>query len=220
MPFPKRRPPDAAAAQMIGLDEVLHPISFGYIVRAPWGTTRQMLTVDAAQFIGNEEATLRYGQALWRGVTAPAVTSSVELLSMSVIYWKGIGLGVPHPVLEARGEHHAFTAGRDDSPQLLLLTGHPDDDGKRRLFMPGVPRNWVAHGLLTPEGWEKLMGHARALIMGLGPGSGVSTVDWLLAYPGALEPSLTNPTGVAFRRVHHIRVCYHTDRAPEVTGLA
>jgi hypothetical protein len=55
--------------------------------------------------------------------------------------------------------------------------------------------------------------------MGLGPGSGVATVEWLLAYPGTLEPTPDNLTGVAFRRVNHVRVCYHTDRAPDVGGI-
>ena len=63
------------------------------------------------------------------------------------------------------------------------------------------------------------MEQARALIMGLGVEGGVAPVDWLLPYPDTLAPTADNPRGVAFRRVRHIRVCSHVDKAPEVTGI-
>lgn len=218
--WPARKPTDAAQLSMLPLTDFLHPITFRYWVGAPWGLTRQALTVNAPNFLGNAEALLRLGRLLWLGVTAPAVTTSVRLELMAIHAWRGSGIGVPQPVAETKGQRTAFTAPREQSPQLLMLTGHPDDDGKRRFFLPGVPRNWVADGLLTPAGWEELMGHARSIIMGLGAEGGAQPLDWLWAYPGALEPTLENPVGVAFRRVRHIRVCYHTDRAPDVSGVA
>lgn len=220
MTFPQRRPTEASQLQMLPLSDFLHPVTFRYWVGAPWGQTRQAITVNAPNFLGNDEALVRLGRLLWLGVTAPAVTSSVRLELMAIHVWRGAGLGVPHPVAQAEGQHHAFTAPRDETPQLLMLTGHPDDDGKRRFFLPGVPRNWVGNGLLTAAGMESLMGHARSIIMGLGAEGGAQPLDWLWAYPGALEPTVENPTGIAFRRVVHIRVCYHTDRAPDVTGIS
>lgn len=217
--FPKRKPTEAAVLGMLPLTDFLLPISYGFIIDTPFGTTRQSITVNAPQFIGNEEAARRYGRLLWQGVTAPAVTNSVILRMMTVTYWNALSLSVPQPVDETRGERMAFGTGRDNAAQLLMLTGHPDDDGKRRLFLPSVPRDWVANGLLTPRGWEELMAHARSLIMAFGFGSETATVNWLIPYPGALEPTVANPVGVAFRHVKHVRVCYHTDRAPDVTGL-
>jgi hypothetical protein len=204
---------------MLALESFLNPVTFGYLVDTPWGSTRQWITVNSPGTVGNDEAERRLGREIWMGVTAPAVTSSVHLTLQSVTHWKGLALSVPVPVADAAGELHAFTAPREHSAQLLLLTGHPGDDGKRRLFLPGVPRHWVANELLTPTGWEQLMAHARALIMGMGPPNPGGTLEWLLPYPEVLEPTINNPRGVAFRRVQHVRVCYHTDRAPDVTGL-
>lgn len=219
MPFPKRKPTEAHQVVMEPLSSFVNPISYGYLISTPWGTTRQVITVNAAGVLGQAAATVRLGSLLWAAITAPAVTSSVRLSMLSITHWHSLGLPVPQPIPEVAGERQAFTSPRDESGQLLLLTGHPDDDGKRRLFMPGMPRDWAEHGLLTKRGWEHLLQHARGLIMGLGVESPLHSVEWLLAYPGALEPSVDNPTGVAFRFVKHVRVCSHTDKAPEVTGL-
>jgi hypothetical protein len=44
MLFPKRKPAKASDVQMIDLDELLLPVSFGYHIAAPWGGTRQMIS--------------------------------------------------------------------------------------------------------------------------------------------------------------------------------
>lgn len=219
MTFPMRKPLYAADRAMIGLEELEWPVSFGYIVQAPWGTTRQMLTVNVPTLTDNLAATRRLGWLLWGIITAPAVVGDVRLTHVSVTFWKSLGVAVPMPVTEIPGNRIGTAARRADTPQMVMLTGHGDDDGKRRWFLPGAPSHWTRGGLLTVDGYEALLPHATGCMLGLAtPGLG-SGIEWLIAYPGILQETPGNLTGTAFRKVTHLRVVHHLDKAPEVTGI-
>lgn len=219
MTFPKIIPQRAEQLQMLPLSDFLWPVSFTYLMDTSWGSTQQTLTVDSPLQYDDAAATVRLGRMLWNAVVAPATSSSTRLSLMSVTSWKGLGVSVPHPVAEMRGQRLALTTAREDTPQMVMLTGHGDNAGRRRLFMPGAPRDWVANGLLTSDGWLNMMQQARGLVMGMGYGSPLYSMNWLIAYPGVLAPQVGNVTGVAFRFVRHVRVCWHADKAPEPSGL-
>lgn len=211
---------DAASLLMLPLEQFAWPVTYGYIVATPWGTTRQSLTVNVPQLEGMPDATRLLGRLLWGTVTAPAVIGDVKLTHVSVTFWKSLGVAIPMPIQELRGNLIGRASPREHTPQMVMLTGHADDDGKRRFFFPGAPRGWVKDGLLQKEGWEHLLPHAAGCMLGLQEPALSSGLEWLIAYPGVLESTLENFTGVAFRRVTHLRVCHHTDKAPEVTGIA
>jgi hypothetical protein len=133
--------------------------------------------------------------------------------------WKTLGGPVPYAGIEGRGNRIWTPSSRRNSPQMVMLTGHDDDDGRRRFFLPGAPSNWSRDGLLTREGWENLLPHAAGCMLGLAEPGLASGLEWLIAYPNVLEASLANLPGVAFRRVQHLRVCQHVDSAPGPSGM-
>jgi hypothetical protein len=219
MSFPQRKPTDASHLAMQGLEEFAWPVTYSYFIQAPWGQTQQRLTVNVPQLEGLTEPTKRLGPLLWATVTAPAVVGDVSMYLCFVTTWKAYG--VPQPVggLELRGNLIAPSSTRDNTPQLVMLTGHDDKPGRRRLFMPGAPRDWTADGMLTREGFETLLPHAAGCMLGLAEPGLNSGLEWLVAYPNVLEASLSNLPGVAFRKVRHLRVCQHLDKAPEPSGM-
>ena len=219
MSFPIRRPTDAHALGMINLHELAWPVTFTYFIRAPWGETQQTLTVNAPQLEANTEATRRLGPLLWSVLTAPAVVGDVSMYLCWTTIWKAYAVLPPAGGLELRGNLFGPASRRVDTPQIVMLTKHPDNAGRRRLFMPGAPRDWSSGGMLTTQGWEQLLAHAAGCMLGLAEPGLVSGLEWLIAYPNVLEASLANLPGVAFRRVTHLRVCQHTDKAPEPSGI-
>lgn len=219
MSFPQRRPTDPAMLGMMGLEDFAWPVTYTYFIRAPWGETQQRLTVNVPQLEGMTEATKRLGALLWSMVTAPAVVGDVRMYLAFVTTWKAYGPPVVAGGLELRGNLIDYAAPRDATPQLVMLTGHNDDYGRRRLFMPGAPRTWTANGLLKPAGFETLLPHAAGCMLGLQEPQLASGMEWLIAYPNVLEATLGNLPGVAFRHVRHLRVCWHLDKAPEPSGM-
>ena len=219
MIFPKRKPINAAQREMIDLNELAWPVTYSYYVNAPWGTTRQLLTVNAPALADNVAATQRLGAVLWGVVTAPAVVGSVSCSSFGCTIWRGAGIEtlVPFPTLY--GNAIGTAAARENTPVLCTLTGHGDSDGRRRFYLPGAPANYVANGLLQKAGFEALIEHATGCMLGLATPDLGSGIEWLHAYPGILEPSPENVVGIAFRRVVHCRVLWHVEKAPEVTGI-
>lgn len=216
--FPKRKPLHAALREMIDLAELEWPVTYMYEVSAPWGLTRQELTVNVPALVDNFAATERLGLALWSLVTAPAVSGFVALQGLSWVPWRFGAAAPPSPTLPRFGDRIAVPASRDNSPQLVFLTGHGDKASRRRFFLPGAPREWVSEGLLTREGFEQLLPHASGMMLGLATPELGSGIEWLLVYPGEVQGNPDNPTGTCFRRVKHVRVCWHVDRAPDVPG--
>jgi hypothetical protein len=212
--FPKRKPPTAAHRDMIDLAALTWPVTYVWEVRAPWGDTQQTLTVEVPALEGKLAATERLGAHLWSVCTAPAVSGFVSLTGMGYVAWKQGGIASVAPVVPHYGDQPALPSSRENTPQLVLLTGHADKAGRRRFFLPGAPRMWSANGLLTRGGFEALIPHARGMMLGLATPSLGSGIEWLLVYPGEVEPNVDNLTGTCFRRVTHVRVCHHTDKAP------
>jgi hypothetical protein len=98
-----------------------------------------------------------------------------------------------------------------------MHTGDDDGRARRRWFLGGMPADWQRDGQLTLEGAEQLQTIARSMICGLVAGMGDMPMRWLLAYPRAVPGDGLYPAQPAFRYVSHLRVCYFTERVPELS---
>jgi hypothetical protein len=219
MSFPIRKPTSASQLGMLGLEQVTWPVTYTYLIDTPWGETQQQLTVDAPALVDQMTPTKALGRLLWGSFAAPAAVGDVSMYACLLTTWKAYAGPVVAPGPELRGNLFGSASPRGETPQAVMMTGHNDDDGRRRLFFAGAPNNWAENGLLTMAGWEGLWPHCVGLTTGLmSPGLSAG-LEWLLAYPDRLESSLTNLPGVAFRKVTHLRICWHTDKAPEPSGI-
>lgn len=63
MTFPIRRAARANDRGMIGLEELVNPITYSYVVQAPWGATRQVLTVEAPGLVDQPRRFAEIGRA-------------------------------------------------------------------------------------------------------------------------------------------------------------
>jgi len=194
------------------------PITCRWTMLLPWGLTSQTLTVNVPSLAGDIEASRIFGRYLWSLTMAPAISRLVELLTAEVVCWSATPLSSLDLGNGAVGQKFSGVSRRDDTPQVVLLTGSLDAFGRRRLFLPGAPPDWSEGGLLTKDGWEGTLSHARALWMGLQPIAPNVVSEWLVAYPRAVLPSPENPSGLGLRRIRGVRVCHHTDRAPDLSG--
>lgn len=195
-------------------------MTWHYEVLTRWGWTSHDLTADVPMLAGNQDASRLFGQALWQLAIAPAISGTAELRIMWTATWRQISVPVPVPVSGARGLQLGSGTSREESAQLVLLTGHNDDMGRRRIFLPAVPQNWVRNELLQPLGMEALTTLVRGWYMGLRPIAPDIRLRWLIAYLDVIDGEVGNPYGVGFREVNYVRVCQHTDRAPELpSGL-
>lgn len=192
------------------------PVTWHYEMLAPWGLSSLDLTADIPLLANMPEAAKRFGVSLWSTAIAPAISKDVELAVVWTANWKVDTVPEPVPIMGVRGLFPGAPTERDHAGQIVALTGHYDALGRRRLLLPGIPARWVRGGLLQPEAMERLQETARGMYMGLRPLFPNSRCRWLIAYVDAIDPELDNPYGVCFRDVTSVRVCHHTDRAPDL----
>lgn len=201
--------------RVLGLDAVTWPCTFRYHVKAAWGETQQVLTVDAPGLYDMIGASVQLGLELWQRGVALATTRSTSLLWWETVAWKASSIPVPQIATTAFGLLSGTPAPRFVTPQLELLTGHADDLGFRRFPLAGAPAEWQSLGILTHGGMNAAELAGRILMLGLGTHMSGSPMQWLLTYPQLLPADVENPSGVAFRVVTNLRVCTFPDRAPE-----
>lgn len=211
-PVHERRPADMG---MKSITDFVWPVTYRFDVRTPWGRTQQELTVDIPLLRDRVPTTRTLGLALWQVLIAPAISSDVELEQVWCATWRKNEVPIPQVAAFQFGFQPRGGTERDHAGQLVLMTGHADKAGVRRLFLPCIPRTWVNRGQLTPSGFEALITQARAMFMGLSNIQPSTMSRWLIAYTDMVEKTDANPYGVAFREVTHVRVCSHTDKAPE-----
>lgn len=201
------------------MEDFWWPVSFRFNMSAPWGRTQQELTLDLGDLRDRADLTLAVAPVIWKATIAAAISSEVQLLWTDVMMWRG-SLFPQLAIGSAPSGSKASGAGtRDNVPQFLMMTPDPHPRYSRRLFLPGAPGAWHDDGLLTRSGFEQMMELGRGLIMGFKPFFPDPAANWLIAYRGVLPDTLENPLGVAFKQVTHLRICQHTDRAPDNAGF-
>lgn len=208
----------AADLQVIDLPALEWPVTFRWLIRAPWGRTQQELTVDVPALKDDVGASGRLGYELWKRAVAAATTNQVLLEAVDYIPWRFSPVplfGLEPPVA---GLLQGIPAPRADTACIVMHTGHLDRLSTRRMAVPGVPYRWINERLVTVGGRQALEALGQLMVMGMcGTLTGAPMV-WMLAYPGLLEPTIENPSGVAFRRMEYLRICWHTTKAPEPSG--
>jgi hypothetical protein len=203
---------------MLPLEQFLWPVTLRWNLECEWGETQQIMTLDAPGLQGDLEGTMRLGSIVWSRAVAPATVLSTKLVSTDVVMWRF----QPSPLTMLDGQTRGTLAGapapRDQSACIMSLTRHLDSRGVRRFPLPGIPAHWVGDGVLTPGAFDTLEQLGGMWIMGLMSVVAGGSLEWLHAYPGALEPSVVNPAGVGFRKVARVAGCWHTRRAPVPSG--
>lgn len=210
----------AADQKLLTPDQLTWPLSFRFTTQAPWGETRQELSVDAPGLAGSIEGSMALGEELWRRVVAPATSRDVSLLTWDTVVWKLAPVPFTSAPIFAKGLLSRTAAPRADTPVVVMHSGHTDDRGTRRFFLAGSPLEWSHEGVLTNAGKLAAEGWAQMAVMGLCSHLTGSPFVWLLAYPRALPESMLNPSGVAFRRVEFLRVPTLTEKAPDPSGAS
>lgn len=196
------------------------PITYRWHVSAPWGLTQQELSIDVPALEGDEGKSRTFGPMLWRTVVAPATTFQTYLVGTDVVCWKGLAAPLPHVHVPVGGVRGGDPCSRENTPQVVLHTGHTDDMARRRFFLAGAPESWVGGRMVTLEGWDELESWWNALgvfARELVPGA---PAQLLIAYPNLLPTSVENPTGVGFRKVVTGRGTLHAARAPDPSGAS
>lgn len=205
--------------KMIGLDELTNPLTIRFNLSASWGRTSQEITIDAPDLIDQVPASLVWAYKLWDLCIANAISHSCTLDLIELVTWKTW----PLPSVGAGGGRSGHLtlppAHRDESACVMMLTGHGDKWGRRRLFLPDIPRFWQINGVLTEVGMREVYNSVAPLFMAtMGPEFDW-LYRWLIAYPDIVEPDPSNVRGVAFRRVSHLRVCAYTAKPPDTVPL-
>jgi hypothetical protein len=201
---------------MIGLDGFNDPVSFHYEMRTPFGYMAQDLSVDIKILLSEDSYVPAIGEQLWRAVIATAINHEVHLDLMWYVRWLRGPLALPWPPLgSTNGRQFGAWTPKDETPIVLMHTGHADDYAARRLFAPAAPRTWVEDTILSKRGWDSMMMWAHGIKMGLAADEIGGDLQHIIAYPGIVPASIENPAGVLFRRVTHLKVVQYTDKAPD-----
>jgi hypothetical protein len=198
-----------------GPEDFQWPVSYRYHTLASYGRTQQELTVDIPALLDQSGPTQQFGLELWKRVVAPATVRSAQLLYWETVVWKGLPIPGVAPAVNVFGLLDGASASRDDQAVTVLHSGHADDLGRRRFFLPAIPAAWVAGGLLTRGGLDAIETWGRMAYVGLARHVTAAPALWLMRYPDLLPAGPGNVTGVAFRRVEYLRCCWHTERAPD-----
>lgn len=211
--------PDFPARNVIRLSELAWPISWRWHINAPWGAYNLVLSADAPSLVDNVPASQRLGKLLYALSVAPATTTSTRPVYQETVCWRQSDVPTAEGVSNLQGARFGGAAARSSSACLVMLTGHEDRRGKRRLYLGGIPSGWAQDGLLTAPGAERLQEIARSLIAGLVAGTGDLLMRWVIAYPRSVP--IAGPIGqeVSFRLVQSLRVCQYLERTPDLSGL-
>lgn len=211
--------PDFPARNVIRLHELVWPISWRWHIQAPWGTYNTVLSVEAPSLVDNVPASQRLGKLLYALSVAPATTISTRPTFQETVCWKNGDVPTAEGVSQLQGARFGATSARSSSPVMVMLTGHEDGRGKRRLYFGGAPAAWSDGEQLRVGGAERLQEIGRSLIAGMVAGTGDLLMRWMLAYPRSVP--ISGPIGqeVSFRPVTSLRICSHVERTPELSQL-
>lgn len=211
--------PNAASLGMIELEDLVNPISFRFHCDGGQGTVAQELTVDAIGLDPGLEVLSRFAVNLWMGSVALATHVSLFNRFTETVIWKA---GPATLLLETgamRGRIPGQAGTADAAGVLTFHTDHMDSFARRQLYLPNLPRAWRSNRVLSDTGQQGLYRLGAVFAMGCGFDEFSGSFPLLIQYSRVVDPSPSNILGVAFRRVHHVRVHNYCESAPDDDNL-
>lgn len=206
-----------ATLQMLGLDDVVWPVTYRFVAQGGRNWTSWEMTVDAFGLNGMRDESIALGPRLFDSTIATAICTSVDLVYFDYLIHKL----APAPSIGGGGFHrgHIFStpAPRDKTACLTFNTGHGDTFGRRRHYLYGMPINWQDGALLTNRGWDGCMAYAHMLSMGMSGQFIGGDLQHLIAYWNVVPQTPTNFWGIGFRRVTSYNVFQYVEKAPELS---
>lgn len=196
------------------------PLTFRFLLDTPFGFCTQDLTLDVPDLSLELGPLQRFASSIWTATYGSALSSQIHCSIVTVVNWKTTSpVLITVPIITVSGGVHIAAAERKDSGCVVFHTGHGDNYARRRLYLPGIPRNWVHEGLLNGTGQTALMNLMFKLYMAFKGGELPNPYRWMIAYPRVVASSVDNFFGVGFREPQFFRVCNHTGKPPEGAGL-
>lgn len=203
--------------KFIPLADFAWPVTYWYLMAAPWGYAKAEITLDVPGFVDNLEATVASVNMVWEGAIAPAISFLVGLVDGGGYCWKA-GQNTARANTNLAGMRFAPPAGVEHGVTVVQHTGHTDRHARRRLFLPGCPASWIDNsGQITPVGAGKLLEHLRGVFAGFSGTVENNPFSWLLAYPEAIRDPMTGFGTPGFRFVQSLRLCSYTVPVPDPT---
>lgn len=209
--------PSLESLKMIAPGDLVYPVSYLFQIRTPWGFTQQEVSVDMPDYSSEKDIVNGVGDLLWQTLIATAICRSCSIDLIMAVRWKQVPLAVPFVPSFSSGRLFQTVSPREESACIQMHTGHTDSYATRRFFLAGIPNNWHSDGLLNDRGWDNVLAHMQGVWMGMSSFFTGSEMQWLIAYPRVVDATISNISGVGFRRVVALRVCHHTEKAPELT---
>lgn len=197
------------------LDEVVWPLTYVYTIAVPWGYAKMEITVDAPALVDNLESTAATGLPIFNRAIAPAISFLCTHLTCDIWVWKR-GFAVDGGSLHPPGQNGIFPLGKSHGIVALMMSGHTDKRGKRRLYFPACPRSYIdSRGQLTDFGAGEMLTVLRGWYAGFSAGIENSSFRWLNVFPDAITEPLTGFKRPGFRDVTHVRLCQYTVPVPD-----
>lgn len=211
---------DALQLGMIPLGILSQPITIRYLVDTNFGFTTQDLTLDVPDLNPTLEVLSRFCPSIWERTYGAALSSSAKCSIATVVFWKtSASIVMTVPFLTRSGGVRLTPASQKNSGVAVLHTGHSDRFARRRVYLPAIPAAWSNDGMLNETGKTRLMNQWFTIYMAFKGSALANPYRWLIAYPRVVESGSGNFFGVAFREPFSIRVCSHTAKPPEGSGL-
>lgn len=208
-----------AQQSMIKLDDLAYPITCRYNIGTDWGRTGLELTLDCGPLEGKLEETYSFFRLIFQRAIAFAMSARSVLLFGEIVRWRTSPLPLLAPIAGVSGSYTGPVTNRDNTPVMVLHSGHSDAAARQRLYYPHVPLGWVSDRQLNVEGRKQLYRAAAVQFMGLSGLIVGGPYRWLVAHPRVVESTPANLLGVAFREVQYVRVLSYCEKAPDTPSL-
>lgn len=201
------------------LSDLHTPYLMRWVTATPHGFASSAMMVDAPQCGGDGEKMVA-GWARCLGVWwSPMATFDSEITIIEAIPFR---LGHTDARLQSpnvKGTLLGGTAPMDRSAVWMVLTGHNDSWGKRRVYLPGTPASWVSGGVLEDDAQARHQGVARGFISELGHNGGYQQIAGYVYRPAMPGHENIEFRTAGVRRFKTVRVLTYTDRPAGLEGF-
>jgi hypothetical protein len=211
--------PSASDLQMIDLDDTVNPVTCRFNLATSWGISSQELTFEIPELTDKIPETFAWFNGLWAGYIARTMNHNCMLSFLEIVRWKSFAFPLVGASGAPAGRRPGPGTARNASGVVMMHTGHQDRYARRKLFLPNLPVAWQNNRVLNGVGISAIYDMCAEIWMGAHEPELETPTMWLLPYPRVLAASPSNVAGVAFRRVHSLRICTYCDNAPDEVPL-